>query len=265
MINDVMLGATQVKALYLGETLVWERFSLTDLFSNGQQGVLYEPWDKTSLWQDEARTVPVTANGDPVRVMLDKSGNGNHAVAPNSSSRAIYQTDGILHWLKFDGVDDSMSTSTKFDVSAETSISMAASKRANSESNLIGFLTNNFNRLSIPSINTGRVGSYFRNSAGFQIGSAGAVNVMSIGKRAVVSLVLSNSELICFRYKGDVTRDIMTDVVANSVLANVPFYIGGDSLGEFFGAVAILGKNIEGSNELRDVEGYLAAKAGVTL
>ncbi|MFK3999874.1 hypothetical protein ACI2I3_00805 [Psychrobacter namhaensis] len=69
-------------------------------------GVWYDPSDKSTLFQDAARTIPVTKSGDPVRVMLDKSGNGNHAIAPSSAARPIYRTDGILHWLEPDGVDD---------------------------------------------------------------------------------------------------------------------------------------------------------------
>lgn len=35
---------------------------------------------------------------------------GNHATAPNSSSRPQYRTDGTYHWLQWDGVDDVQST-----------------------------------------------------------------------------------------------------------------------------------------------------------
>jgi hypothetical protein len=34
--------------------------------------------DVTTLFQDEAGTIPVEKDGDPVRLILDKSGNGNH-------------------------------------------------------------------------------------------------------------------------------------------------------------------------------------------
>jgi len=50
----------------------------------------------------------VTTDGDPVGRMLDQSGNGNHATQSVSGSRPVYRTDGVLHWLQLDGVDDDL-------------------------------------------------------------------------------------------------------------------------------------------------------------
>ena len=81
-------------------------FDPLDLFKDGKQGVWYDPSDKSTLFQDVAGTVPVTKDGDPVALMRDKSGNSNHAKQTVSTARPIYKTDGILHWLQADGVDD---------------------------------------------------------------------------------------------------------------------------------------------------------------
>ena len=81
------------------------------LFKNNEQGVWYDPSDISSMYQDAAMTIPVTANGDPIGAMMDLSGNGNHATQTVSASRPTYQTDGILHWLAFDGVDDFIKSS----------------------------------------------------------------------------------------------------------------------------------------------------------
>ncbi len=61
-----------------------------------------------TLWQDAAGTVPATANNDPVRRIDDKSGNGNHAIAPSDAARPLLKISGGLEWLEFDGTDDSM-------------------------------------------------------------------------------------------------------------------------------------------------------------
>ena len=56
--------------------------------------------DTSTLWQDVAGTIPVTSSGDPVRLIQDKSSNGNDASA--DAGFATYVTDGTTHWLQFD-------------------------------------------------------------------------------------------------------------------------------------------------------------------
>ncbi|MFN3991241.1 MAG: hypothetical protein ACK4IS_13395 [Erythrobacter sp.] len=70
-------------------------------------GYHLDPSDFSTMWQDSAGTVPVTAVGQPVGRILDKSGNGNHFTQPTSAARPLLQIDsGGRHFLLFDGVDD---------------------------------------------------------------------------------------------------------------------------------------------------------------
>lgn len=46
---------------------------IKSLFSLGEQGFAYDPNDLTTLYRDEAGTIPVTASEQPVGLMLDKS------------------------------------------------------------------------------------------------------------------------------------------------------------------------------------------------
>ncbi|MEF3075159.1 hypothetical protein V2P20_08990 [Methylobacter sp. Wu1] len=48
-------------------------FNIASIFANGEQGVWLEPWDLTTMFQDSAGTIPVTAVGQPVGLRLDKS------------------------------------------------------------------------------------------------------------------------------------------------------------------------------------------------
>ena len=66
------------------------------LFANQEQGFAYEPNDLTTLYQDAAGSIPVTAQGQPVGLMKDKSGRNNHAYQTVSASRPILQQTPIL-------------------------------------------------------------------------------------------------------------------------------------------------------------------------
>lgn len=95
------------------------------LFRNGEQGAWYDPSDLSTLFQDAAGTTPVAADGDPVGLMLDKSGNGNHASQSVAASRPTFREGGGLRWLEFDGVDDWLRSSLSIQNEDELAISVA--------------------------------------------------------------------------------------------------------------------------------------------
>jgi len=66
-------------------------FSPAALFAASQQGLLYEAFDISTLFQLSGGTTPVTAATDPVGYFGDKSGNGNHATQATAAARPIYQ------------------------------------------------------------------------------------------------------------------------------------------------------------------------------
>lgn len=81
------------------------------LYAAGEQGVWYDPSDFSTMFQDAAGTIPVTAAGQPVGRILDKSGRGNHATQATAAARPILQQDGNgKYYLAFDGVDDTLVT-----------------------------------------------------------------------------------------------------------------------------------------------------------
>lgn len=91
--------------------LMDDAFSPRSLFAAGEQGIWLDPSDFSSMYQDGAGTTPVTALGQPVGKILDKSGRGNHATQSTSASRPTLQQDSNgLYYLSFDGTDDGMAT-----------------------------------------------------------------------------------------------------------------------------------------------------------
>lgn len=65
-------------------------FSPSSLFSASEPGAWYDPSDLTTMFQDTAGTVPVTAPGQPVARINDKSGRGNNATQATSAARPLY-------------------------------------------------------------------------------------------------------------------------------------------------------------------------------
>lgn len=92
--------------------LILATFSPSNLFNGGEQGVWFDPSDFSTMFQDDAGATPVTAVGDAVGLIRDKSGRGNHASQATSTKRPVLRQDSAgRYYLEFDGVDDCLFTS----------------------------------------------------------------------------------------------------------------------------------------------------------
>lgn len=60
--------------------------AILPLFTNGVQGVWFDPSDFSTMFQDAAGTTHVTALGQPVGKILDKSPLGKHATCPGATT-----------------------------------------------------------------------------------------------------------------------------------------------------------------------------------
>jgi len=97
------VGLMLDKSPNINIAVIWTPYHL---FKNSQTGAWYEATDITTLFQDEAGTVLVTAEGDPVGRNDDKSGNGRTAMQTISSRRPVYNVDPSR--LLYDKVDDAL-------------------------------------------------------------------------------------------------------------------------------------------------------------
>jgi hypothetical protein len=57
---------------------------------SGHPSAWYDPSDPNTLWQDMARTIPVTGYGQAVACIDDKSGNGNHLFQGTVARRPVW-------------------------------------------------------------------------------------------------------------------------------------------------------------------------------
>lgn len=81
-------------------------FDPASLFAGGVQGGWWDPSDLTTMFQSGTRASPgaaVEIDGDPVGLVLDKSGNNNDWLS-SGGARPIYRTSGGLRWIEGDGV-----------------------------------------------------------------------------------------------------------------------------------------------------------------
>jgi len=219
----------------------------TQLFQNNEQGAWYDPSDLSSLFQDAAMTIPVTANGDPVGAMMDLSGNGNHATQSVSASRPTYQTDGILHWLAFDGVDDYLFNSAFTGIVAQPySISIALNASP-------------IETTYIFDVENPRVYCFVSTDG-----------VLTLNAGSTVAPIVPLDEPFVFSFIANAGNSLFYVNNVNQSIGNAgpnsvnSFYIGARYSGQanlrhkFYGAV------IAGNSDER-VKEYLAKKSGVTL
>ena len=87
------------------------RWQFSALFMSGENGVWYKPSIMSTLFQSSSGATPVVSIGDPVGLMLDRSGNSYPATQAASSFRPTYTLDPSgAPVLLGDGVDDAMIT-----------------------------------------------------------------------------------------------------------------------------------------------------------
>lgn len=110
-------GNVIVDNTFDGNTLTagrpWSTFTPSTLFATSEKGVWFDPSDLTTLFQDVAGTIPVTASGQTVALMKDKSGNGADATQSDATKRPTFRVYAGTEYgyLNFDGTDDFMVTS----------------------------------------------------------------------------------------------------------------------------------------------------------
>jgi hypothetical protein len=91
--------------------LVEPTWTPANLFINSEPGAWYDPSDLATLFKDTGAADPVTADGDSVAVMQDKSGLNDHMIQGDPAKRPVYRTDGTKHWLEFNGTSQVMASS----------------------------------------------------------------------------------------------------------------------------------------------------------
>lgn len=78
-------------------------FTPAELFASGERGIWVDIQDLSTMFQDTAGTVPVTAAGQKVARINDKSGNGNHLTQATAANQPYLRNDGTNYYLELVG------------------------------------------------------------------------------------------------------------------------------------------------------------------
>ena len=240
-------------------------FTPLDLFMGGEEGAWYDPSDLSTLFQDAAGTTPVTADGDPVGLMLDKSGNVNHAIQSVAASRPVYRTDGAMGWLQFDGVDDHLKVPDNPSL-RQTQMSFVFSYLSTAQH--LQIILSNGDGRSFPTINW-----LVSVDSGLRVFPRTPETALWIAPSSInkthVGSVVADGVTVNGRLDGagetSLTGTFGTDNASGITLgAQTSFPSTLFLSGNLFSVVIVAGRSIS-SAERNNTERYLAEKSGVTL
>ena len=282
---DDSLNPSSNGAYLEGVTVGGVIFTPLSLFQSGEQGAWYDPSDLSTLFQDAAGTTPVTADGEPVGLMTDKSGNGNDVSQAVAAARPTYKTDGTLHWLEFDGVDDWLLTTVNFGLSLNSAVfaSVAFRNDGTDDDYTTLFSQHHGTPLGAFSLVVGgsysgtqgdaRLGTDVWTPAGIYGGTTLAQSVDFVGTWMLDDWAAHFTTGAALYVNGvSETLATFSPTLVPLTLTNAPLYIGafGPNLigsrlnGRWYGGV-IIRDNVGTQDERAGLESYLASKSGVTL
>ena len=92
---------TVMNGVSLNALTTVDTWSALSLFANGEQGTWYDPSDMSTMFQDVASTIPVTAVEQPVGLLLDKSKGlvlGSETVINGDCSSSTGWLNGSTGW-----------------------------------------------------------------------------------------------------------------------------------------------------------------------
>ena len=224
--------------------------------------VWYDPSDLSTLFQDTAGTTPVTAAGQSVARITDKSGNGLHLTQATGTKCPLYQVDGGGRpYLLFDGVDDYLSNAGAASGNNQ-SIVAAAVATATALATLYNVAVNANDRISLNacgSVSQPSVRYFNGTTTNGKGGPASATATVYTGE------IEKTAPTIGFRMNAAViggASSVATGATVGTFLGSrdgaATFFAG-----SFYGLVQ-LARAFAGA-ERANLETYLGAKCGVTL
>lgn len=209
----------------------------------------YDPSDMTTLFQDSAATTPVTASGQSVGYMADKSGNGRHLIQATGGARPVLTVAGGISYLTLDGVNDRM-TFTGVNVPVFDAI---CGVNITGGSTVGGLFTNNANAGTMR-------GGWIRNTSSWLNDGSNKFYSNSYANRTLTNSVTLSVDTVLRAspggYGGPYRFDNGYCVGDDRLLAR---YMGLRLYGLIVSPAAL------SASAIRDCEDWMASKTGITL
>ena len=292
-INKLYFGSTPINKAYLGAGILFSGgFSPASLFAGGQKGLWlevvklppellfaggtegawFDPSDLSTLFQDSGGTTPVTTSGQPVGKMLDKSGNGNHAVQATSAKRPTYTAGGGLHWLAFDGTDDAMATAAIDFTDTDKGSVFAGVRRLDETVRMIFEFSSDANDHAGSSYLVSGKNSIFTGYSAYVSLNSRQLTGFNDATNPITNVVSATHDisggLSTIRVDGVAGINGTTNGEAGN-FGNYPLFIGTRAASSLFFNGNLYGLIIPGkmasADEIASTEAYMAEKSGVTL
>lgn len=236
--------------------------------------VFLDPSNLSSLYQDAGGGIPVSTDGQPVGLVQDQSNNGVDVSQATSAARPTYRTDGTLHWLETDGVDDTLVSAPVLDVANPVTMVIGyqiITATGSSRVNLAEISKSPTNGISAgirPGIDRFQ---YYSRLSDEGVSATNLAGTTWGGHTPHVITVLATSGNIEARLDGNVVLNTSQNLTSQSV-SNQPLRVGlGAVTASIPGAFKLFGLQVwsAGSTqptaiELAELESWMAAKMGVS-
>lgn len=238
--------------------------------------VFFDPSQMSSLFQDIAGTMAVSADNQPVGLWQDLSANGQNLGQEVSAARPTYRTDGSFHWVEADGVDDGLKTAPVFDVRNPVTMVLGyqmLSTSGTARVNIAEISQTSTNGMSVgvrPNID--RLQYYSRMSQqGVPASNVASPTVWGNHEKHVVTLQATSGH-VTVRLDGVPVIDTAQNLAQQPISAQ-PLRIGlGLVTASIPGAFRLFGLQVWTSSatqpnatQIDELEAWLAAKMGVSL
>ena len=238
-------------------------FTPLSLFAAGEQGAWYDPSDFSTLFQDAAGTTPVTAVDQPVGLMRDKSGRGNHAFQSTSANRPVLKVDANgCYYLLANGTNTAMQTNSIDFTGTDKMTAVAGVRKLSDTARGIVFEAPGGFNVNAPASNSPTYSVYNSGSAG--VGPVVSAASYPAPESVVLSFIgdIAAPKTMLRRNSSTVVDELGSLGTGN--YGNYPLYLfarSGTSLffnGQFYGAI-IRGAQSSAA-EIANAEQYLNGK-----